>query len=142
MKRALIGMCTLAVVSGAVVAAELYRWVDENGKVEYRDTPPPQSAKKVEQRRFGANLPPVKLYTHPGCGEPCVQAKKLLAGRKVPFQEIAVLEEEDLEELQKVTGASRVPVLMVGSDATHGFSASEYNVALDAAGFRPVGGKP
>jgi len=141
MKRIILGVLVL-VATGTLVAADLYRWVDENGKVEYRDTPPPSSAKNVEQRRIGANLPPVKLYTHPGCGEPCVEAKKLLAGRKVPFQEIAVLEEEDLEELQKVTGASRVPVLMVGSDATHGFSTGEYNGALDAAGFPRAGGKP
>src|SRR5262245_24004289 len=35
-------------VTGVPLAAQLYRWVDDKGNVEYRDTPPPQNAKKVE----------------------------------------------------------------------------------------------
>lgn len=38
----------LMVLSGAV-QAELYRWVDENGRVHYTDTPPPPNAKKTEE---------------------------------------------------------------------------------------------
>src|SRR5512134_2572822 len=49
MRRIVLGMVLLA-ASGAVLAAQLYRWVDEKGIVEYRDTPPPASAKKVETR--------------------------------------------------------------------------------------------
>lgn len=254
MKHALMGICALAVVFGAVNSAEIYRWVDENGKVEYRDTPPPSSAKKVEQRRPGGVMvetsslpysvqqavknfpvtlwnascgapcdqarthlarrgvpftekdaqadveafkkltggidvpvlyigsqringyfetewdaaldiagyprtplpgsastarsaatgarPPVKLYTHPECGAPCVEAKSLLASRKVPFQEIAAQEQAEIDELQQVSGATRVPVLLVGSVVTRGYSPGEYNMALDAAGYPRAGGRP
>jgi glutaredoxin len=254
MKRAFIGICVLAIVSGTVSAAQLYRWVDENGKVEYRDTPPPSSAKKVEQRNVGGGTvetsslpfsvqqaarnfpvtlwnapcgapcdqarahlarrgvpfaekdaqadvdafkkltggidvpvlyvgsnringyleaewdtaldiagyprtpppgfapaarsaaagarPPVKLYTHPECGAPCVEAKSLLASRKVQFQEIMAQEQAEIDELQKVSGATRVPVLLVGEVVTRGYSPGEYNMALDAAGFPRAGGKP
>ena len=251
----IILVMVLLATSNAVLAAQLYRWVDENGKVEYRDTPPPSSAKKVEVRRFGGGTvdtsslpfsvqqaarnfpvtlwsapcgapcdqarahlarrgvpyaekdaqadveafekltgglgvpvlyvgsnrvngyleaewdsaldiagyprtappgarpaakpvaaagprPTVKLYTHPECGNSCVEAKSLLAGRKVPFQEIAAQEQAEIDELQQISGATRVPVLLVGSVLTRGFSPAEYNLALDAAGFPRAGGKP
>jgi hypothetical protein len=59
--------------------AELYKWVGDDGKVTYSDTPPPRSAKKVEVKEIeistsgAADLPfelaearkknPVTLYT-------------------------------------------------------------------------------
>ncbi len=253
MKRTVM-LAVVLVATGTLVAADLYRWVDENGKVEYRDTPPPSSAKKVEQRRLGGGMvetsslpfsvqlaaknfpvtlwnaacgapcdqarahlarrgiphaekdaqadveafkkltggidvpvlyvgsnrvtgyleaewdsaldiagyprsappgvkpaaksaatgarPPVRLYTHPECGNSCIEAKSLLAARKVPFQEIAAQEQAEIDELQQLSGATRVPVLLVGSVVTRGFSPGDYNMVLDAAGFPRAGGKP
>jgi glutaredoxin len=246
MKRIAI-LSALAILSAAPAgAAELYRWVDEKGNVEYRDTPPPPSAKKVERRNiptvqsshvtlwnsdcgaaceqgraylnrrgvpfvemdplkdvdafkrltggtevpvlfvgasritgfnekvweaaldsagYGRNvspgakpaargpiartsqgdLPPVKLYTHPECGTPCADARLLLTSREVAFEEVLALEPQVLDELQKVAGDVRVPVLLVGEVVTRGFSTSDYHRALDAAGFRrpaPPAAKP
>lgn len=253
MKRLAMLAMALCAVSGALVAAELYRWVDEKGNVEYRDTPPPPTAKKVERRRAGgsviettdlpysvqqaarnfpvtlwitncgapcdqarahlarrgvpytekdpqgdvesftkltggtdipvlyvgstrvkgylesewdavldavgypktaitagskpvtkgsptgkaapAALPPVKLYTHPECGAACAEARSLLAGRGVGFQEVVAQEQAAIDELQKVSGDTRVPVLVVGQVVTRGFAAPAYHLALDAAGF-------
>jgi glutaredoxin len=248
MKRTAFGICVLSVIAGAVFAAQLYRWEDDKGNVEYRDTPPPPNAKKVEVFRAGgamveastlpysvqlaaknfpvtlwnsscggpcdqarahlarrgvpytekdprtdiaaytkltggmevpvifigssrikgylesewdaaldiagyprfalpgtkpaakgtvagAATPPVKLYTHPECGPPCNEARSLLAGRGVKFQEITAQEQAEIDELQKVSGGTRVPVLLVGQVVTRGFSASDYNLVLDAAGF-------
>lgn len=247
MKRIAI-LSALAILTAAPAgAAQLYRWVDDKGNVEYRDTPPPASAKKVETRSFRggsvdtsglpfsvqqavknfpvtlwntpcgapcdqarahlarrgvphsekdpqqdpeafqkltggldvpvlyvgstrikgyqeaewdsaldiagypktalpgtkpaaapvarANTPPVKLYTHPECGVPCEEARGLLGGRGVRYQEITAQEQGEIDELQKVSGDTRVPVLLVGQVVTRGFSASDYNLALDAAGF-------
>ena len=247
MKRIAI-LTALAILSAAPAdAAQLYRWVDDQGNVEYRDTPPPSSAKKVEQRNIGggaaadasplpfsvqlavknfpvtlwnsacgtacdqarahlvrrgvphtekhpladfetfqkltgslevpvlfvgstqikgylesdwdaaldgagypktpppgvkpaakpssAARPPVKLYTHPTCGAPCDEAKTLLAARKVGFEEIVAEQQETIDELQKVSGATRVPVLLVGSVVTRGFSSPDFHLVLDAAGF-------
>lgn len=244
-----IAVLVLSLACAGAPAAQLYRWVDEHGRVEYRDTPPPPTAKKVEQRRIGtstietstlpyavqqaarnfpvtlwvsdcgapcdrarahlarrgvpytekdpqvdveafrkltgsdevpvlfvgpnritgylesewdaaldlagyprtavatakpaprkqeaapAQLPPVKLYTHPDCGAPCEEARGLLAKRKVGYQEIVVREQALIDELQKVSGDTRVPVLLVGKVVTRGFSASDYHLVLDAAGF-------
>jgi glutaredoxin len=246
MKRIAI-LFALAILSTAPSgAAQLYRWVDDRGNVEYRDTPPPSSAKKIEQRSFGGGspdtsplpysvqqavknfpvtlwitncgascdqarahltrrgvpytekdpqadveafqkltgglevpvlyvgtnkiksylesewdaaldtagyprvappgykpsakptaggTPAVKLYTHPTCGAPCADAKTLLASRNVGFQEIVAEQQETIDELQKISGDTRVPVLLVGSVVSRGFSQPNYNLVLDAAGF-------
>ena len=41
-------MSAILFLSG-VVHADLYRWVDENGKVHYTDTPPPSNARKSKR---------------------------------------------------------------------------------------------
>lgn len=40
------GLCALALsVASAAAGAELYKWIDENGVVNYSNTPPPKTAK-------------------------------------------------------------------------------------------------
>jgi hypothetical protein len=82
--------------------AELYKWVGEDGKVTYSDTPPPRSAKKVEKKSIeisgpdATDLPfeladarkknPVTLYTAANC-VPCEEGRALLNARGIPFSE-------------------------------------------------------
>jgi len=139
-------------------AAQLYRWVDEKGNVEWRDTPPPASAKNVEQRKVGggtvqtAELPysvqlamknfPVTLWTTT-CGPACDQAKAHLVRRGVPYTEKDA--QADVDALQKLTGSNEVPVLYVGRTQIKGYLDSQYDSALDAAGYPrtpPPGYKP
>ncbi len=50
----------------ATVAAQVYKWVDKDGKVQYSDTPPPTSATKTEAKKVdtspaaASTSPPVK----------------------------------------------------------------------------------
>ena len=158
MKQSLILIGLATILSGAVFAAQIYRWVDENGRVEWRDTPPPASAKKVERRSVGGNmietstLPysvqvaaknfPVTLWTTK-CGAACDQAKAHLARRGVPYSEKDP--QAEVEAFQKLTGGNEVPVLYVGKTQIKGYLASQYDAALDAAGYPssvPAGTKP
>lgn len=141
-------LSALLVAASAAAAAQLYRWVDEKGNVEWRDTPPPPSAKKVEQRRVGASviqtsdLPysvqqaarnfPVTLWVF-NCGAPCEQARAHLARRGVPYTEKDP--QSDLEAFKKLTGGTEVPVLYVGSTRLKGYLESEWDAALDWAGY-------
>jgi hypothetical protein len=129
-------------------AAQLYRWVDEQGNVEWRDTPPPPNAKKVEQRNVGANtietstLPysvqqavrnfPVTLWAF-DCGDPCDRARAHLKKRGVPHVERNAQKEADA--LKSATGALEVPVLLVGSKQLKGYLESDWDAALDSAGY-------
>ena len=229
-------LSAIAVLSAAPAgAAQLYRWVDDKGNVEYRDTPPPSSAKKVETRsmptsqqgsgshvtlwnsdcgapcdqgrayltrrgvpfaemnpqndmeafkrltggtdivpvlvvgatringfnekiwesaldnagygRSGtpaakaparkprADLPPVRLFTHPDCGAACNGARKVLTGRGIQFEEVVAQEDSAIAELRQVSGDTRVPVLLVGGTVMRGFHEPNYQDLLDAQGF-------
>jgi hypothetical protein len=134
--------------AGLASGAQLYRWVDEKGAVEWRDTPPPSNAKHVEQRRVSANtietstLPfalqqatkkhPVTLWTFE-CGELCSKAAAHLARRGIPH--VVRNSQKEPEALQKTTGGLDVPVLLVGSQQLKGYLESEWDAALDSAGY-------
>ena len=132
----------------ALPAAQLYRWVDDKGNVEWRDTPPPANARQVEQRKITPNtietstLPysvqqamknhPVTLWTY-DCGEPCAMASAHLARRGIPHTVRNPQKEPDA--LKKATGGLEVPVLFVGSQQMKGYLESSWDAALDAAGY-------
>jgi glutaredoxin len=129
-------------------AAQLYRWVDDKGNVEWRDTPPPSNAKNVEKRNVGGNtvqtstLPysvqqavknfPVTLWAF-DCGELCNKSRAHLARRGVPYTERNV--QADSAAFKKLTGSLEAPVLFVGSKQLKGYVESDWDAALDIAGY-------
>jgi glutaredoxin len=130
-------------------AAQLYRWVDQDGRVVYTDKPPPTNARDTEKMRVNTRadevpLPyeakvavknfPVTLYVS-DCGEPCDAARKLLEARGVPFTEKNGREASVQDELKKLIGAPEVPVLVVGRSPVKGWEPAMWTSALDAAGY-------
>ncbi len=141
--------CCLA--ASLVQAAELYRWVDADGKVHYTDQPPPASAKKVEEKKLSSSIietsqlpyatqqavknSPVTLYAN-DCGEPCTQAREHLSKRGIPYTgKNPQTTPADAEALKKLVGAAFVPVLVVGSTVSKGYEKGAWDAALDAAGY-------
>jgi glutaredoxin len=136
----------------ALAQTSVYRWVDKDGKVHYSDTPPPEPAKSLTQKRVGggyaesSQLPyatqiamqksPVTLYTGGDCGDPCKSGRELLAKRGIPFTERdAQANSEDSEALKKLVGSLEVPVLAVGTSKVKGYEEGAWNSALDGAGY-------
>ena len=132
-----IALTALAALSTATAQTNVYRWVDKDGKVHFSDTPPPEEAKSVSQKRMGggyteeAQLPyatqmamkrnPVTLYTATGCGTPCDRGRDLLSNRGVPFSEKnAVGSQADRDAFVKLAGSAEVPLLMVGENKLRG----------------------
>ncbi len=137
-------------------AAQLYRWVDDKGRVEWRDTPPPVTAKNVERRNVGGSvietstLPysvqqavktfPVTLYTS-NCGEGCDKARAHLVRRGVPFTQKNP--QDDVDAYRKLTnGGMQVPLLFIGAERFNGYEENAWDRALDTAGYprQPVPG--
>ena len=156
MRSSLIAAAIIAISSSADASAQMYRWMDSEGRVHYTQTPPPPNAKNAEQKNLGAgntaaaiNLPyatrvaqqnfPVTLYTSPACGAPCEQARALLVKRTVPFREVSVTEQEQFDQVKKISGGAQLPVLTVGSQIQVGFLESAYIGLLDTAGYPASG---
>ncbi len=158
------GFKVLALIAAAGVAlaalpasAQQYRWVDEKGRVQYTDTPPPPSAKDVQKKDFRGSVvetavpfeltravkdAPVTLFTSPPCGEGCDKARDALNARGVPFKEVQVWDEASNAELRKYANGREVPVLVVGSRVQNGFEQGAYDRVLDIVGYPKKGAVP
>jgi glutaredoxin len=155
MQSRLIAAAALAAALTVVVAhaqTNVYRWVDQSGKVHFSDTPPPEEAKSVSQKRMGgdyvesAQLPyatqtamkknPVTLYVANDCADTCAKARDFLSHRGIPFSERnAQTNPTDTEQLRKLSGALEVPFLVVGENKLRGYDEDGWNAALDGAGY-------
>lgn len=141
----------LLLAGTTTTAAEMFRWVDADGKVHYTDAPPPPTAKNVQQKKLGdkagsVQLPyalqqavknfPVTLYSNE-CGDACIKAKALLGKRGIPFaQKDPEKNPDDAESLKKLaSGTLTVPLLLVGTSVLKGFEEDGWNSALDLAGY-------
>ena len=149
MKKTVVLTLALGLFSAPLTAAQLYRWVDEKGNVEWRDTPPPPTAKKVEQRTVGVStiqtseLPynvqqamkdfPVTLWLT-DCGDACDKARAHLNRRGVPYAERNA--QSELEAFKKASGGGlEIPLLLVGNNLLKGYLESDWDAALDTAGY-------
>ncbi len=131
-------------------AAQLYRWVDADGKVHYTDKQPPKDAKDIEKKRVSTRADDVQLpyavkraaETFPvtvfnaDCGDACDAARKLLEKRGIPYADRNARDAEVQVELKKITGGVvEVPVMLVGRVTVKGWEPGQWNNALDAAGY-------
>ncbi len=149
MARLFLVALSLMMCSGISLAAQqVYVWIDEHGNKEYRDTPPPPSAKNVERRDLDVStiqtseLPysvqqavnnfPVTLWVM-DCGAVCTDARNHLLRRGVPYTEKNP--QGDREAFEKLTGGVEVPVLYIGTRQLKGYLASDWDAALDLAGY-------
>ena len=146
-------LATVAMLLGGAALGALaqYKIVGPDGKVTYTDKPPTASDIRVnngpsatangnaaggipyETRQAMAKFP-VTLYASKGCS-PCDEAREALRKRGVPYSEYSVNLSADVAALQSRFGGSTVPVIAIGSQTMKGYSASDLQGYLDAAGY-------
>ena len=135
----------------ALPALALYKVVQPDGSITYTDRPPASGDVSVFNVGRGAatapagtSMPielrqamrryPVTLYTSPDCA-PCVNGRRLLQQRGVPYSERLVTSEEDAAALERAVGGRTVPALTIGAQPLRGLSESDWTAFLDAAGY-------
>lgn len=135
----------------AAAWAQLYKWTDSEGRVHYSDLPQLPSTPGVEKAKLPPNViqsdampyalqetvrkKPITLYSFVKCGEPCALAQSLLDKRGVPYQ-LKNGETTHRAELQKLTGDTKMPILVVGNKLLKsGYVESTWNKVLDEAGY-------
>ncbi len=149
MKAKQLAPLAIALLCASAGAQQLYKWVAPDGTVSYSDKPPPSNTAKVEKKSYGGgssndDLPfelanaaknnPVVFYSSPSCA-PCDLGRKLLNDRGIPFAEKTVNNNDDVNQLVKLTGSTNMPALTVGSTKQTGFSADQWNNVLTAASY-------
>jgi hypothetical protein len=149
--RILFAAAAILLIICTDALGQAYRWVDQDGRVHYTQTPPPPGAKGVQRKTFRhgpmgtVDLPyatqvaaknfPVTLYTLPDCGSPCDQARALLVRRAVPFTEASVVTQKDADEVKRLSGKNDLPLMVVGTQVQTGFHEGLLNALLDSAGY-------
>lgn len=150
MKRIVLLLGCLALLPSGAQAGELYRWVNDKGKVHYGDAPPPDAAQIVPIKSPAAEAPaadlpyetrlaqqnfPVTLYVADNCTDYCDQARKLLNGRGIPFSEKKLVTQEEFDAFKALSGSDGAPTLAVGKTFLKGFLATQWHSELDIAGY-------
>lgn len=126
--------------------ADLYKWVDDDGKVHYGDSPPENARLKkitgkvssfssvtvepfvydpdlVTQRRQSKD---VVMYSTRWCGV-CKKAKRYFKSRNIPFTEHDIEKSEKAaREFRRLRGRG-VPVILVGDQRMNGFSVKNFD---------------
>jgi len=144
---ALVGLALLLWAGAA--SAQMFKWVDANGKTHFTDTPPPATAKAAPIKSStgaaaGAGLPyalamavrnaPVVLWTTSPCPS-CDAGRAYLKSRGVPFSEKTVTNDADEAKLRESGGDERLPALFVGRNKVIGYQQGAWADALSAASY-------
>lgn len=150
MSKFAILMAGAVLLTTVAQAQEMYKWVGEDGKVTYQDTPPPGEAdsaapfavdQEVAAEEAQAALPdvPVTLYSVPVC-DACDLVRKILEDYGVPYEEKDAAEDTEVQkEVRELVGQLSVPVLAVGDTVITGYSSSGIIAELTNVGFTPGG---
>lgn len=135
----------------------LYKWVDDNGKISYQDSPPPKNVKVLnsdllkeqqagdkeikELRRANEPSPvldgsvPVMVYTADNC-KPCQSVVLFLTQKQVPFIERDIRSDRKARErLSNLSKQISVPSLFIGERIVQGHSKPMITRALEEAGY-------
>ena len=137
-------LATTLFVCADAAASQVYRWVDNSGKVHFSDRAPAGNAGDVEIKSYRGNpqiseVPAesasaqVTMFTTSWCGY-CKRARAYLNKLGIPFVEYDV--ERDAfgkREYDKLNGRG-VPVILVGNQRMNGFSAPSLEKLLRNAG--------
>lgn len=146
--RQLITTITIAflalVFASPATNAEIYRWIDEDGRVHFSDQAPeavdsetidvrPQTYESpsiealadVVADDINAHEDKVVMYSAEWCGV-CKRARSFFLDRNIPFEEYDVENTAKGKRDYKKMGAKGVPVILVGSKRLNGFSPGKF----------------
>jgi len=142
-----LAICFFLCVSSA--QAQMYRWVDADGRIHFSDKPPAKYLPKNHDIRDGSESGagglnyvlsqamqnfPVTLYTSGEC-PPCNDGRAYLKKRGIPFTEKTIKTNDDNAKLKEAGGNGQLPFLTIGRHSHTGFTESEWGTTLTAAGY-------
>lgn len=154
MKLPIVCVASMVLMVAGLAVADMYKWVDETGKVHYTDSPPPgKKAQKLDLKINSIAGPPVvsafkggasntknstaaatvKVYGASWCGY-CKRAKAFLQARRTPFEDIDVEQSAQGQSEFRALGGRGVPVILVGDQRMDGYRQETLEGMLKHAG--------
>lgn len=140
-----------ALLFQGIAGAAIYRWVDQNGVVTFRDTPPaenPQAAQIVSavmsppitsspdaEEPAAAGKPAaavhkVELYVTSWCPY-CKKAENFFRAQGIPFTSYDIeADSAAARRKEELDSRGGVPLAIINGQKIHGFSESAYREAL------------
>ena len=146
--RTIIAVCVL-LASIPADAQPIYRWVDDNGRVQYTDKPPAGvKAKPVADRinsysgpatvtgsaSAGGTRPQIRMYSTDWCVY-CRKAREYMARNRIRYTELDVEKSATAKAEYQHLGGRGVPVIFVGAQRMNGYSEEGFAQMLKAAGY-------
>ncbi|UCH39916.1 MAG: glutaredoxin family protein [Gammaproteobacteria bacterium] len=146
LKPLLACLCLAALLTSPASLAELYKWVDDAGKIHYGDKPPENARLKkitgnvssfssvsVEPFVYNPGLVSkrkksrsVVMYSTSWCGY-CKKAARHFRKNKIPFTEYDIEKSaRAANEYRKLRGRG-VPIILIGDRRMNGFSAKTFD---------------
>lgn len=125
-------------------AAEIYKWYDDNGKLNFSDQQPKdQTVEKIElQANPGVKvsydkLPDpsantVTMYMTDWCGY-CKKAKKYFIKNQISFIEKNIETSREAKREHKALGGGGIPLIVLNGKKSRGFSANRFDKFYQAA---------
>lgn len=133
------------VLSTSSVSAEVYRWVDTNGKVHFSDKKPQHEQAKpvdinvtntyqnIELKPLGPSSSKsskrrnrVVMYSAEWCGY-CKMARNYFQSKKIPFTEYDIDKNTQAKQKYDKLGGKGVPLILVGKKKMSGFSQQRFD---------------
>jgi len=136
-KLSVISIVLLLVFVSSVSYAEVYKWVDANGDINFSDVKP--AAIKAEELSLEINTytqvsfesssynagSKVVMYSTQSCGY-CKKAKKYFKNNNIAFTNYDINKDAKARRRHMEMGATGVPVILVGDKRLNGFSESGF----------------
>ena len=129
----LLSIAIIFLLAQPLAQAEVYKWVDENGKTHFSDTKPVEaesqeidlkinSYESVNYQQSQSNVGnQVIMYSTEWCSY-CKKARKYFAKRGIDYKEYDIEKDSRAMREYKKIGGRGVPVILVGDKRMNGFS--------------------
>ena len=121
------------ITAGQVCAGEVYKWIDEDGKVHYGPRPANPQAEQtridvesyisvtIEDGASGTDSRKVVMFATSWCGY-CKKAREYFAQNSIPYKEYDIEKSTVGKRKYDKLGATGVPVILVGDKRMNGFN--------------------
>lgn len=124
--------------------AEIYKWIDKDGNLQFGDKPPVElKSENIELKINTVTIPVVStipdsanrnspvatsknvvMYSTSWCGY-CKKARKFMREQKISFSEYDIEKSASAKRRYDRLGGSGVPLIVVGNQKMSGFSANK-----------------